>query len=245
MSDARKSSKAEPSLTARTSLKEVVASYLRKHPDFLQEHPDIFASLRLSHESGAAVSLIERQVEQLRSSNEELNRQLSRLVRVASENEHLMSRLHRLTLELMTIDSRHEFFTRLGDSLLNDFRADILRICLFDRATAAEAGDSVTAIEEDDPALEPFRPHLDKGSTVCGRLAGNKLEFLFGDKARWVQSTALVPLGERGADGMMAIGSSDPARFYPGMGTLFLDLLAEVISTRLAHQEPAAQRRSA
>ena len=233
------------SLEARTSLKDVVASYLRKHPDFLQEFPDVLASLRLSHESGAAVSLIERQVEQLRASNEDLNRQLSRLVQVAAENERLMSRLHRLTLELMTTESQREFFSRLGDSLLNDFKADIVQICLFDHATAAAAGEEVRALAADDPALEPFRAHLEKDRTVCGRLGESKLEFLFGDKARWVQSTALVPLGKQGADGLLAIGSSDPARFYPGMGTLFLDLLAEVISTRLAHQEPAAKRRSA
>ena len=233
------------SLEARTSLKEVVASYLRKHPDFLQEFPDVLASLRLSHASGAAVSLIERQVEQLRAGNEDLNRQLSRLVQVAAENERLMSRLHRLTLELMTSESQREFFGRLSDSLLNDFKADIVQICLFDHATAAAAGEQVRALSEDDPALEPFRAHLEKDRTVCGRLGESKLEFLFGDKARWVQSTALVPLGKQGADGMLAIGSSDPARFYPGMGTLFLDLLAEVISTRLAHQEPAARRRSA
>ena len=73
----------------------------------------------------------------------------------------------------------------------------------------------------------------------------SKLNFLFGSKARWVQSTALIPLGEKGADGMMAIGSSNPARFYPGMGTLFLDLLANVISTTLAREEPGARRRSA
>jgi uncharacterized protein YigA (DUF484 family) len=60
-----------------------------------------------------------------------------------------------------------------------------------------------------------------------------------------VQSTALVPLGDKGSDGMMAIGSSDPSRFYPGMGTLFLDLLADVISTRLSAEQPEAQRRSA
>jgi uncharacterized protein len=235
----------EASLQAKTSLKQVVASYLRKHPDFLQEHPEVFEALQLNHQSGAAVSLIERQVEQLRASNEELNRQLGRLVRVASENERLMSRLHRLTLELMAIDSRREFFTRLGDSLLNDFKADILTICLFDRAAAAEAGEQVKGIEKDDPALELFRAHLEKDSTVCGRLAGKKLDFLFGDKAGRVQSAALVPVGKRGEDGMMAIGSSDPARFYPGMGTLFLDLLAEVISTRLSGQQPEAQRRSA
>jgi uncharacterized protein YigA (DUF484 family) len=229
----------------KTSLKEVVASYLRKHPDFLSQRPDLLEVLEIRHESGEAASLIERQVEQLRASNQELNRQLSRLVRIASENEQLMSRLHRLTLELMTIESRRDFFERLGHSLLNDFNADVLQICLFDEATAAEAGEDVMAIEADDPALEPFRAHLEKGGTVCGRLSEGKLEFLFGNKARWVQSTALVPLGEHGADGMMAIGSSDAARFYPGMGTLFLDLLANVISTRLAAKEPQARRRLA
>jgi len=229
----------------KTSLKEVVAEYLKKHPDFLRKRPDILEILEVQHESGEAASLIERQVEQLRVSNQDLTRQLNRLVQIASENEQLMSRLHSLTLELMTIESRHEFFTRLGQSLLNDFNADILQICLFDRAAAEEAGEDVMAVDPDDPAMEPFRAHLDKGSTVCGRLSEDKLDFLFGNKARWVQSTALVPLGEKGADGMMAIGSSDPARFYPGMGTLFLDLLANVISTRLSAKEPQAQRRSA
>lgn len=230
---------------AKTSLKEVVAAYLRKHPDFFDGHPDVLEVVEIRHESGGATSLIERQVEQLRSSNLDLNKQLARLVQVASENERLMSRLHRLTLDLMAIDSRRDFFTELGNSLLNDFNADILQICLFNKAAAEEAGEDVMAIEVDDPALEPFRSHLDKGGAVCGRLGESKLEFLFGSKSRWVQSTALVPLGEKGADGMMAIGSSDPARFYPGMGTLFLELLANVISTRLSAEEPEAQRRSA
>jgi len=230
---------------AKTALKDVVGAYLRKHPDFFNDHPDVLELVEIRHESGGAASLIERQVDQLRSSNQELNRQLNRLVQVASENEKLMSRLHRLSLKLMTIDSRREFFTELGNSLLNDFNADILQICLFDSTAAKEAGEDVMAIDAEDPALEPFLAQLEKGDAVCGRLSEGKLEFLFGSKARWVQSTALVPLGEHGADGMMAIGSSDPARFYPGMGTLFLNLLADVISARLSAKEPEAQRRSA
>jgi len=226
----------------KTSLAKVVESYLRKHPDFLTQHPDILEAIELSHESGGATSLIERQVEQLRSSNRDLSRQLDRLIQVASDNEQLMSRLHRLTLELMSIDSRQAFFERLGKSLLEDFKADVVQICLFGRA---EDGEGVMTVEGDDPVLEPFRQHLEKNNAVCGRLSESKLEFLFGSKARWVQSTALVPLGDKGAEGMMAIGSSDPARFYPGMGTLFLDLLADVISTRLSETPPEAQRRSA
>jgi len=229
----------------KTSLKKVVASYLLKHPDFLNDKPDVLEALELSHQSGSAVSLIERQVEQLRASNEDMNKQLQRLIQVASENEKLMSRLHQLTLELMLIGSRKEFFTPLGNSLLNDFNADILQICLFDQEIAALAGEDVIGIKADDPALEPFLVLLEKNQTVCGRLNENKMNFLFGSKARWVQSTALIPLGDKGADGMMAIGSSDPARFYPGMGTLFLDLLANVISASLAKEEPEVRRRTA
>ncbi|MEJ8567265.1 DUF484 family protein [Elongatibacter sediminis] len=229
----------------QVSLKDVVARFLRRNPGFLDDYPDVLEVLQLQHQSGAAASLIERQVEQLRQKNEELNRQLNRLVHVASENEQLMSRLHQLTLELMAIHDPTAFFEHLGRSLLEDFKADILRICLFDRETAALAGGDVRWVDPEDEALQQFQVHLEKNHTVCGRLSENKLGFLFDNRAQWVQSTALVPLGDNGSLGMMAIGSSDPARFYPGMGTLFLDLLADVIASSLANVQPQAQRRSA
>jgi hypothetical protein len=94
----------------------------------------------------------------------------------------------------------------------------------------------------EDPEIQQFQDYLDKGHTICGRLNHNKRDFLFGSRAQWVQSMVLVPMGQ---DGMLAIGSSDPARFYPGMGTLFLDLLANVVTSRLALETPAQQRKSA
>ena len=229
----------------KTSLQEVVSNYLRENPDFLNENPDVLESLQLNHGSGVAVSLIERQVEQLRSSNEDLGNRLNNLVRVAAENEKLISRLHRLTLELMPIDSRSEFFTHLGNSLLNDFNADILQICLTDEQAAGEAGEDVIHLDLEQDEAQTFTPLLEKDQILCGRLNETKLDFLFGSKARWVRSTALVPLGKQGSLGMMAIGSSDENRFYPGMGTLFLALLADVIAARLLLDQPEEQRRSA
>ena len=110
-----------------SSLKDVVAKYLRRHPTFLDDYPDVLEILQLNHAAGVASSLIERQVNQLRKKNHELTRQLNRLMHVASENEQLMSRLHQLTLELMSIGDPTEFFQHLGRSLLDDFKADILR----------------------------------------------------------------------------------------------------------------------
>lgn len=229
----------------KAALEDVVARYLRTHPDFLTTRPDLLEQLELQHGSGSAVSLIERQVEQLRTANDDLRTRLNRLVSVAAENEQLMSRLHRLTLELMALDEPGVFFARLGESLNEDFGIDMLAVCLFDTAVAANAGEDVFAVAREDAALDPFRGLLDDGQALCGRLSESKLGFLFGERAGQVRSTALVPLGELGRDGLLALGSADPDRFFPGMGTLFLGLLADVITARLALSRPAEQRRSA
>lgn len=224
------------------SMAEIVAKYLRKDPDLLLRHPEVLEGLRLPHESGEAVSLIERQVQHLREQNRALTRKLNQLVQVATDNEALMTRLHELTLELIVMDDLGAFFEHLCESLLSEFNADILNISLFEREVEVSAKTPVYLLRRDDPELQQFQEHLDKGHTVCGRLNRNKLDFLFGNRGQWVQSTALVPLGD---DGLLAIGSSDPAYFYPGMGTLFLDLLASVVIRRLALEEPSKQRRSA
>jgi len=224
------------------TMTEIVAKYLCKYPDFLLRHPEVLESIDLPHESGTAVSLIERQVSRLREQNEKLNRKLKNLIKVASDNEQLMYRLHHLTLELMVIDDLGSLFDRLAMALKNEFNADILNVTLFDRDLDVRAETPVYFVRRDDPDIQQFQTQLEKGETTCGRLSDERLEYLFGSRSQWVQSTAMVPLGGKG---MMAIGSSDPARFYPGMGTLFLDLLASVVITRLAMSEPQDQRLSA
>ena len=135
-----------------------------------------------------------------------------------------------------------------------DFRASdgFARVIFFLGRSRGSRQDHVTLSPITDPSDQPapadyeqFIPLLEKDETICGRFKEAKLEYLFGSKSRWVQSTALVPLGAKGSLGMMAIGSSDQNRFYPGMGTLFLDLLADTITARLTLEQPEEQRLSA
>jgi hypothetical protein len=229
----------------KANLNDVVAAFLRKNPDFLKDYSDVLEVLNLPHASGAASSLIERQVKQLRSQNFELNRQLNRLVHVAAENEQLMSRLHHLTLELLAIAQPAEFFQHLTHSLKADFKADTVKVFLFDGDLAAMAGNQADWLNRDDEVAKLFHSQLSQDHTSCGRMNENKLSLLFDAKAQWIKSTALVPIGTNGLHGMLVIGSSDPSRFYPGMGTLFLDLLSDVIASSLVNVEPAEQRRTA
>jgi len=224
------------------SIEDIVSKYLRQNPDFLEREPSLLKYMELSHASGPAISLIEKQVQYLRGLNETLEQQLNQLIQVASDNEKLMTRLHELTLDLMSMGDLPSFFDRLSDALLSEFKADILNITLFDLKIEAGPKTPMFNIKRDDPEMQQFQEHLEKGASVCGRLNRNKRDYLFGSRAQWVQSTVLVPMGN---DGMLAIGSSDPARFYPGMGTLFLDLLAQVVTSRLALEVPEKQRKSA
>lgn len=224
------------------TIEDIVTKYLRQNPDFLEREPALLKHLELSHASGPAVSLIEKQVQYLRGQNESLEQRLNQLIQVASDNEKLMTRLHHLTLELMSMGDLPSFFDRLSEALMSEFNADIINITLFNHNIEAGPKTPMFHIKPDDTEMQQFQDHLEKGASVCGRLNRNKRDYLFGSRAQWVQSTALVPMGD---EGMLAIGSCDPARFYPGMGTLFLDLLAQAVISRLALQEPQKHRKSA
>jgi uncharacterized protein YigA (DUF484 family) len=92
------------------------------------------------------------------------------------------------------------------------------------------------AIAPDDVAMRPFAEFRRAADPLCGRVQPEKLALLFGTRADEVQSAALLPLEGRG---MLAIGSADADRFYPGMGTLFLRLMAEALGASLARYDDA------
>ncbi|WP_159094150.1 DUF484 family protein, partial [Xanthomonas fragariae] len=71
---------------------------------------------------------------------------------------------------------------------------------------------------------------LSGGEPICGRLQAEKHALLYAEQATQVQSTALLPLS---GVGLIAVGSSDANRFYPGMGTLFLRMIGESLNVAL------------
>ena len=58
-------------------------------------------------------------------------------------------------------------------------------------------------------------------------------DFLFGPEAASIGSVALVPLGEGGSVGLLALGSAERERFHPGMSTEFLKRMGELITDSL------------
>jgi uncharacterized protein YigA (DUF484 family) len=207
-----------------------IAAWLRRHPRFLQQFPDLAVTLVVPREEGSAASLASYQLEVLRDKNRELSRRLQELFGNAQENERLSVRTHQLTLALMRQDSAADTLRAMAASLAEDFNGDLVRLVMFKPVDGIADVDWMQVIAQDDARLQPFRDCLGDGEPLCGRLQPEKHAVLYGVRAEEVQSTALLPLP---GVGMVAVGSRDANRFFPGMGTLFLRMMGESLVTAL------------
>jgi uncharacterized protein YigA (DUF484 family) len=213
-----------------------VAAFLRRHPRFLDQFPDLALTLNVPREEGQATSLASYQLEVLRDKNRELNRRLHELYGVANENERLTVRTHQFTLALMRARDPADVLRTAVAVLTEDFGSELVRVVLDRADPRLPMAEWLQAIAPDDVAMRPFAEFRRAADPLCGRVQPEKLALLFGPRADEVQSAALLPLEGRG---MLAIGSADADRFYPGMGTLFLRLMAEALDASLARYDDA------
>ncbi len=207
-----------------------IAAWLRRHPAFLQQFPDLALTLVVPRESGPAASLASYQLEVLRDKNRELSRRLQELFGNAQENERLAVRTHQLTLALMKQGSAADTLRAMAASLAEDFQGDLVRIVSFHPVAGIDDADWLQVIAEDDARLSGFRDLMGGGEPVCGRLHPDKNALLYGVRAEEVQSSALLVLP---GVGLVAVGSRDGNRFFPGMGTLFLRMMGEALAVAL------------
>ncbi len=205
---------------------ETVAAYLRLHPEFFIDHDELIPELRIPHQRGDTVSLVERQVKLLRERNIEMRHRLSQLMDVARENDRLFDKTRRLVLDLLDAASLEEVVGCVEDSLRREFKVPFVSLILFSDAQLP-VGRSVSSAE----AHAAIGGLLSGGKTICGVLRKHELAFLFGEReAGQVGSAAVVSLSHQGLHGVLAVGSSDPQHYKSSIGTLFLGYIAEVLA---------------
>ena len=207
-----------------------VAGYLRSHPDFFERMPGLISELSLPHDAGHAVSLVERQVSILRERNIDMRKRLSELVDAAKDNDALFEKTRTLTLALVEAPDLEAIDAVLATELIEGFGADCA-VCYFSQPHA-EASHLHLIYTESVRTLPMF--HLTQGTGIsCGVLRSDEFETLFGTRTDREGSAAIVQLGHGALLGMLAIGSRDPERFSPDMGTLFVRYIGDILARRL------------
>ena len=196
----------------------IVSDYLRAHPDFFDQNPAGLGDLKLAHVSDGAVSLVERQVALLRERNAELRRRLDGLVARAEQNEALLHATQEVISSLAERSSKDDIASLFCSLVKKSFNVELVAF-----HWCGDNGDS--------PSNALASHLLGNKNATSGPLRVHELKALFDEEAT-EGSAALARLTTRRQESaVIAVGSVDATRYGIGEGTLFLEYLADVISS--------------
>lgn len=218
---------------------EQVAEYLRAHPDFFVEQDELLRSLTLPHDSGRAISLVERQVHLFREQRDTLRRELVELVSIARHNDRLFEKSKRLLMQVIEARNLNDMASAIDDSIRGDFGLDAASVILFTDSELSIASQGALHVVPPAQAKERLGSLLDGERAVCGQFRESERNFLFPDREEPIASVALVPLRHDEPLGVFAVGSCEQGYFDQSMGSLFLTYISDTLSRLLP---PIVQR---
>lgn len=222
--------------------REQVADYLRNHPDFFVEQDELLRQLTLPHDSGRAISLVERQVHLFREQRDTLRHELVELVSIARHNDRLFEKTKRLLMQVIEATSLNDLAAAIDDSIRGDFGLDAASILLFTDRPLPVNPEGALHVVAPDEAKARLGNLLDGERAVCGHFDESERSFLFPDRVEPVVSVALVPLRHHELVGVFAVGSCEAGYFDQSMGALFLTYISDTLSRLLT---PMLQRHTA
>jgi hypothetical protein len=208
-----------------------VVEYLRRQADFFERHPQLLAFMKLNHPTGdgSTVSLIERQVAILRDQNRNLERKLMELVKIARDNERVSQQLHALAAELLKVGTLSDIVAVAEDKIRELFETEFVSLRLLPSVT-----DDASLQLDYETRDDLFREMISQDKPLCGRLRLDQLQFLFRGNAKAVASAAAVSLKAAKPLGILGLGSRNADTYSPAMGHVFLQQLADLISSAIA-----------
>ncbi|MBI2769746.1 MAG: DUF484 family protein [Burkholderiales bacterium] len=212
-----------------------IANYLANTPDFFTRHAQLLAAVQLTSPHGnRAVSLQERQAEMLREKIKVLEHRLMEMMRNGNENAVTAERLNRWARNLLLVRSGRALPATIATEIRTQFMVPQVAIKVWD-VDSRYGGEAFAEGVTDD--AKTFASSLTQ--PYCGVNSGFEAVNWLEDAAM-AMSVALVPLRDAGAApaspafGMLVLASPDPQRYQAGMGTDFLERIAELASAALS-----------
>ena len=216
--------------TSERSTENLVADYLKNNLDFFVKNPAILAELKIPHEHGGAISLVEKQLTVLREQNQETNKKIHELIEIATQNEELARRMHQLALTLIDADDPKDIFSTMYDNLKKNFHADRVIVRLFANPAFIDSFPTDEFVGKESIEESLFKRIIEKREPLSGKMKHQQQVFLFGNDGDDIASSVMIPLHGVGWGGILAIGSFDAERFQPRMGIELLANLGEILS---------------
>ena len=214
-----------------------IADFLLNTPDFFGRHAELLSAVLLTSPHGnRAVSLQERQAEMLREKIKLLEHRIMDMIRHCNENMIISDRLQRWARRLFLTASPQALPHAMAEGLQEEFMVPQVAVKVWGVADAFAGEPFAQGVSNDVKSLASslMAPYV-------GANAGFEAVGWLPDASR-VASVALIAL-RNGTDpqafGLMVLASPDSQRFHAGMGTDFLERMAELGSAAMSRLRPA------
>lgn len=208
---------------------DLVADYLREHPDFLNDFPDLLNILKPpSRKMGEGVSdLQQSMITRLRDQVERTEDLAHVMIANSRENLASTTQIHECVLRLMAAESFEGLIEVINRDLAEVLELDFVAIC----------------IENDDRSMPPIDGIRQIPPTLIDHLIPDQAMIVLRDHTmpdpnvyveafELVQSEALVRLeiSPEVPSALLAFGSKDPERFDPSQATELLLFMSQALS---------------
>ncbi|PPR62071.1 MAG: hypothetical protein CFH10_00943 [Alphaproteobacteria bacterium MarineAlpha4_Bin2] len=212
---------------------EQVVNYLRRHPDFLAQHPNALNDL-LPPERALGDSVADFQsamIARLRADVAGHTDRQRELIDTSRANLTIQTRVHECVLALLAARSFEQVIETITTDLTVLLDLDIVTFGIESEDESwcvEEAGQGLRVVEPGTvEALFGETDELVLGSSVEGRAEA------FGEASDLVRSEALVRLeiSPTTPPAFIAFGSRDPDKFYAGQATEMIGFLAAVLES--------------
>ena len=237
-------SKASPTRCQSDSEKTIiredqVVGYLRRNPDFFARQDDLLAEISLPHDSGSAISLLERQVNILRARGTEARQKLNNLLENARNNDQLFDTTQNLVLALLRAADATEVAEIAQNQLSNHANVDACELIMV-KQEGLDVAPTVRTQSSERLKTE-FEDIFRLKRTHCGSLDQKTIDQLFHNDAASIRSTALCPVISNGEVlAILALGNQREDTFSANLDTLFLDFIGRVVGAVLGkHMAPS------
>lgn len=216
-------------LNSTTLSDDDVLRFLKQNPHFLEDHPNLLKKLHLKHDSGEAISLIERQNMILRKENIDLIDRLNKFISVAQRNDRLFLKLQALVLDLVSCQTLNGMTKTLTTGLTTHFDVDDVQV-VFTHQTNSD-GDLWLRCDKE-ILLDYFPSTMVDLRNQCGEYTEMARQLLFNEQPVKSMAIGVITLNNESI-GLLALGSHSAAHFRSSTDTLFLGHLCQVVSKLL------------
>ena len=208
-----------------------VIAFLKDNPDFFKTHTQLMATLNFTHETGGAVSLIQRQVERLREHHQVMRTRLLELTGFAEKNETLLTRIRMLTLATASANTPKAILENLTRVITQDFGLDSVYLVVEHKNWPLDNQNIIELTPED---LGKLRSAIHNLPVFVGRPPAEVKEMVLRDKGSDTASIAMARFEYRGVDTYLITGSRDRDHFTSDMGTDFVAYIGDYLQALLS-----------